>query len=483
MPTLTRRHALAALGAATATAAVAAAVPAAAAERPRRRVVLVDVDGFDPRLLDGRYADVHPLPRIREMRARGASGTIAATYSSYSNSCRTSTATGAYPTAHRNTGYYVDPGTGTAVSQERWVEPGVETIAQALRRQGRTGAYVQWYAVQDHGAGYGDTDQLYTQPGGTMTARVDDAIALLSGEPVSSGGQQVTLPEPPDLLAVYGSDVDGWIHSNGFAGDGLYETLEETDTQIGRLLDAIDELGLASSTTVMLTGDHGLREWTVPLLPDLLAAVEGLGRTISVVGAGETADPDADVVVYAAPRTADITFREPVRPAELQRLVRRIGDIEGGADVHDRHGLRRLHASDKLGDLVVEPVEPYHFSLLDDGKLRGSHGGVPEASVPLVVAGAGVRPGARIAHGRRLRRGALRLHHRGRRPALWRRRGRRLRRSRRHQARLAGVRAGRLGAHRRAHERLSAGPRARGGGSHTGRDRTWTWDRAERVAD
>jgi len=423
MPTLTRRHALAALGAATATAAVAAAVPAAAAERPRRRVVLVDVDGFDPRLLDGRYADVHPLPRIREMRARGASGTIAATYSSYSNSCRTSTATGAYPAAHRNTGYYVDPGTGTAVSQERWVEPGVETIAQALRRQGRTGAYVQWYAVQDHGAGYGDTDQLYTQPGGTMTARVDDAIALLSGEPVSSGGQQVTLPEPPDLLAVYGSDVDGWIHSNGFAGDGLYETLEETDTQIGRLLDAIDELGLASSTTVMLTGDHGLREWTVPLLPDLLAAVEGLGRTISVVGAGETADPDA------------------------------------------------------------EPVEPYHFSLLDDGKLRGSHGGVPEASVPLVVAGAGVRPGARIAHGRRLRRGALRLHHRGRGPALRRRRGRRLRRSRRHQARLAGVRAGRLGAHRRAHERLSAGPRARGGGSHTGRDRTWTWDRAERVAD
>ncbi|HLV55262.1 MAG TPA: alkaline phosphatase family protein, partial [Actinotalea caeni] len=192
------------------------------------------------------------------------------------DSCRTSTATGAYPAAHRNTGYYVDPGTGTAVSQERWVEPGVETIAQALRRQRRTGAYVQWYAVQDHGAGYGDTDQLYTQPGGTMTARVDDAIALLSGEPVSSGGQQVTLPEPPDLLAVYGSDVDGWIHSNGFAGDGLYETLEETDTQIGRLLDAIDELGLASSTTVMLTGDHGLREWTVPLLPDLLAAVEGL---------------------------------------------------------------------------------------------------------------------------------------------------------------------------------------------------------------
>lgn len=394
MPRLTRRHALAALGAATA----AVAIPTAAAAEPppgRRRVVLIDIDGFDPRLLDGEYEDIHPLPRIRALRDSGAWGTAAATYSSYSNSCRTSTATGAYPRTHRNTGYYIDD-TGRAVSQERYIEPGVETIAQALRRQGRTGAYVQWYAVQNYGAGYGDTEQLYTQPGGWMSARVDDAIALLSGQPVSSGGQEVTLPEPPDFLAVYGSEVDGWIHSNGFAGDGLYETLEETDTHVGRLLDAVEELGMAESTTVILTGDHGLREWTTPLLPDLLTVIEELGRTISVVGAGQTADPEAEVVVYAAPRTADITFREPLGQRDLQRVRRRIGGIGGVADVYDQQHLRRLHASDKLGDLVVEPVEPYHFSLLQDGKLRGSHGGVEEAAVPLIIAGAGVRRGARL---------------------------------------------------------------------------------------
>lgn len=358
MPTLTRRHALTALGAAVAAPAIGVA-PAAAVgghgDRPRRRVVLIDVDGFDPRFLDGEYADVHPLPRIRALRASGASGTAAGTFSSYSNSSRTSTATGTHPDVHRNAGYYVDPATGLAVSQERFIEPGVETIAHTLRRQGRTGAYVQWYAVQDYGAGYGDVEQLYTQPGGGMTARVDDAVALLSGGPVSSGGTQVQLPEIPDFLAVYGSEVDGWLHSNGFAGQGLVDALEETDTQVGRLLDTIEDLGLAESTTVLLTGDHAQREWTEPLLPELIAALEETGGTMSVVGAGQTADLTADIVLYAAPRTADVTFRTPLARGELARLTRRIERIEGVAAVYGERELRRLRAADKLGDLVVEP--------------------------------------------------------------------------------------------------------------------------------
>jgi arylsulfatase A-like enzyme len=398
MPTLTRRHALAALGTTAVAAPLAGALAAPAAahgDRDGRRVILIDIDGFDPRFLDGKYADVHPLPRIRQLRRSGAAGTAAGTFSSYSNSSRTSTATGTHPDVHRNAGYYTDP-TGLVVSQERYIEPDVETIAQALRRQDRTGAYVQWYAVQNYGATYGDLEQLYTQPGGWMTARVDDAIALLSGQPVSSGGTEVTLPQVPDFLAVYGSEIDGYLHSNGFAGEGLVETLEETDTQIGRLLDAVEELGLAGSTTIVLTGDHAQREWTIPLLPALTAALEESGATLSVGGAGETLDLGADIVLATSPRTADITFRTPLGRREIDRLTRRIERIEGVAAVYGERELRRLRAADKLGDLVVEPHEPYHFSTLQDGKLRGSHGGVEEMEVPLIIGGAGVRRGARL---------------------------------------------------------------------------------------
>lgn len=401
MSDFTRRHVLATAGATVLAggAAGALAAPSAAASssgrRSRRRVVLIDIDGFDPRFLAGRYAEVHPLPRIRELRSSGASGTASATFSSYSNSCRTSTATGTYPSVHRNTGYYLDAD-GTAITQERYIEPGVETIAQALRRQDRTGAYVQWYAVQDYGAGYGDLEQLYTQPGGSITARVDDAIALLSGEPVDSGGEQVAVTEPPDLLTVYASDVDGHLHDNGFAGAGLVDALQETDTQVGRLLDAIGEHGLGESTTVILTGDHGLREWTRPLLPDLVATLEETGSSVESVTAGGNADPDAEIVVYGAPRTADVTFRSELSRRELRRLIRRIERLEGVAAVYEKNDLRRMGASDKLGQLVVEPVEPYHFSTTLDGVRRASHGGLAEAEVPLIIAGAGVRSGARL---------------------------------------------------------------------------------------
>lgn len=403
MSQITRRHVLTAASATALGTAAAATFAAPATASPpwsgnqHQRVVLIDIDGFDPRLLEGKYSDVHPLPRIRQLRRSGAYGTAAATFSSYSNSSRTSIATGTYPSNHRNTGYYLNAH-GTAITQERYIEPGVETIAQALRRQNRTGAYVQWYAVQNYGADYGDIQQLYVQPGGTVTERVDDAIALLSGEPVNSGGEEVTFTEPPEFLAVYASDVDGYLHDNGFARNGLMETLEEVDTQIGRLLDAIEDLGLGDSTTVILTGDHGLREWTKPLLPNLVALLEETGSSVESIAAGATASPDTDIVVYGAPRTADITLRHEMSQRRLRRLIRSLERLEGVASVYEKNDLSRIGASDKLGHLVIEPVEPYHFSTTMDGVRRASHGGLEEARVPLILAGTGVRRGARLHH-------------------------------------------------------------------------------------
>lgn len=78
MSEFTRRHVLATAGATVLAggAAGALASPSAAESssggRARRRVVLIDIDGFDPRFLTGRYAEVHPLPRIRAGVRRGA---------------------------------------------------------------------------------------------------------------------------------------------------------------------------------------------------------------------------------------------------------------------------------------------------------------------------------------------------------------------------------------------------------------------------
>src|SRR5690606_6481049 len=101
-------------------------------------------------------------------------------------------------------------------------------LGQAWRRQGVLMASAQWFILQDKGVSYGDPDGLYTQPEGRIDARVDDAIAMLRGEPVNSGGELVTLPRRPDFLAVYSSDVDGDGHSWGPDDPRMLDTLRET---------------------------------------------------------------------------------------------------------------------------------------------------------------------------------------------------------------------------------------------------------------
>ncbi|WP_327030673.1 alkaline phosphatase family protein [Micromonospora sp. NBC_01740] len=385
------------LAAAVLPATPAVSSPAAKADgaRPAQHVIMFDFDGFDPRFLTGRYAGLAELPNIRALIGEGTFGVADGSYSSYSNSSRTTTATGAYPAVHRNTGYYYNQETDRGVSQERHIEPGVETIAHSLKRQDRTAAYLQWYAVQNYGATYGDPAALYTQPGGNCETRADQAIALLRGEPVNSGGTMVDPAAIPDLITVYCDDVDGVLHDGGFSDPDLPAALARVDAQIGRVREAAREAGVLDRTAFVVTADHGAREWTVPLLPEVLDRLSATGLKVQVVASsGGVPDPASEIVVVPAPRTADITLRGRAdTPENARRIAGIIRGIPGIAAVRDQQDLRRLKASDKLGDLVVEPVEPYHLSTLADGAPRASHGALPEAQVPMVLSGAGIRRG------------------------------------------------------------------------------------------
>ncbi|MDG4785741.1 alkaline phosphatase family protein [Micromonospora sp. WMMD1102] len=402
-----RRHVVRTIAAATIALLAAVTVPPGPAPatppppsstplaRPAQRVILFDFDGFDPRFVSGRYAGVAELPNLRALIEEGSYGVARGSFSSYSNSSRATTATGTYPITHRNTGYYYSRDTDRGVSQERYLEPGVETIAQSLRRQDRTAAYLQWYVVQNYGAAFGDPAALYTQPGGDCQTRADQAIALLHGEPVDSGGTMVDPARIPDLITVYCDDVDAVLHSDGFSAAGLPAALARVDAQIGRVRDAAREAGILDETAFVVTADHGARDWTIPLLPEVVDRLAGTGLTVEVISSsGGAPDPASEIVIVAAPRTADITLRGRAdTPAQARNIARIIRSVPGIAAVYDERDLRRMKASDKLGDLVVEPIEPYHLSTLTDGKPRGSHGGLAEAYVPLVLSGAGIRAG------------------------------------------------------------------------------------------
>lgn len=396
---LTRRRTLAlAATAAVGVSVGAVASPPASAEPPShagrspKHVVLIDWDGFDPD-----YLDLADTPNLDALAQRGSLTIGSSTFQTVSNPARASMSTGAWPDTHENAAYYLDRETEVAKGQERYLE--AETIAEALAEEGRTVASVQWYMVQNHGTTYGDPEHLYVQPGGDFGNRVDVAIDILNRRPVDSGGTQVTVPDIPDLLAVYASDLDGLGHREGAESPEIGALLAEMDADLGRLVQAIKDVGIYGETAFILTSDHGMTSWNQTLIPEVLAAIEAAGYVPEIVTPGNSAAEATEVVIvpnavrygnlYLRGDAATPEGREQVRTAMEGLAPTYVSQILGADD------LEAMRTSDKLGDLIVEAQAPYGFALSEppEGEWRGSHGSTAEMAVPFLVSGAGFRRG------------------------------------------------------------------------------------------
>lgn len=394
----TRRELLA-----TAAGAVGAVVlPAAPAGARSRRasvehVILIDWDGFGSDLLDRA-----PMPNVQNLIDRGSLSIADSTYNTYSNSARASMSTGAHPEVHGNAGYYLDRERDVVISQDR--ELRAQTICQALAEQGLTTASVGWYMVQDFGTAYGDPERLYVQPGvaaqhegrpgAGFATRVDVAIDILNRRPVDSAGEAVTVPRVPRFLAVYAGEIDALLHEQGPSSPNLPPLLVDYDRELGRLVQGVRDAAIGERTALLLTADHGFSAWTRTVTPALVEAIRAGGLRPEVVTVGRSPAADTEVVVISnGVRMSNVYLRGQAAGEQGRAVVRaaaaRVGHIP---NVFDQLDLRRLRASDKLGDMALEAEPPYHFSLLDDRKERGSHGSTFEVSVPLIITGAGVRP-------------------------------------------------------------------------------------------
>ena len=390
---LSRRQVLAGAAATV----VATAVPASwlllrrSEGRPQtvrpEHVILVDWDGFDPD-----YLSRAPTPNIDALASRGSLSIAESTFTTKSNPARASMSTGAYSEVHDNAAYYFDEETNQAVGQTRFLA--AETISQALAAEGRTTAAIQWYMVQDHGTSYGDPEHLYVEPGGLFEQRVNAAIEILNLRPVDSGGKMVTVPKIPDFLAIYGADLDAFGHTEGAEGPNLGPLLAELDRQLGRLVQATKDVGIYEQTAFLLTSDHGMTTWHRSLT-ERLATMTVLGRHPEIVPPGRPPSPEAEIIVVTAGRIADVTLRGRAATSQGREDVRTV--LEGLPHVSrvlDAANLNALHASDKLGDFVLEAKVPWGFGPPEEEVLRGGHGSTLEMRVPLLISGAGVRVGA-----------------------------------------------------------------------------------------
>jgi arylsulfatase A-like enzyme len=389
MSSLSRRAVLGGAGAV----AASLALPTSAQAAQRGLLIFLALDGFDIDYLDGRV----PMPNLRSLVRRGSLTTSTGVMTSITNPSWTAISCGTYPDRTENAAYYYDPVAGVARGQSR--DSSVEGLGQALRRQGAVIGSAQWFILQDKGVSFGDPNGLYTQPGGRIDARVDDAIAMLEGRPVDSGGTMTTIARRPDFLAVYSSDIDGDGHAWGPDDPRMLDTLRETDRAIGRLIKAVRDLDLFGRTTWMLTADHGMTEWYKPMAPQAITALTEAGFSPEVFGSGgRPSSPDTDLVLIAGGSISSVHLLGDLADDQsaIDRAAAALSDVEGVASVLTKPEQAELRIAPQYGQLLLEFDEPYALASAPpaDGGPDGRHGSRREMSIPLLLSGARVRPGA-----------------------------------------------------------------------------------------
>lgn len=267
------------------------------AEAPARRLVLVSIDGLSPSAYTATGETGFAIPNLRRLAREGAfasgvEGVMpAVTYPSH-----TTLLTGVPPAVHgifANT--FVDP-LGLSNDAWRWYarEIRVPTLVSAVRARGGSVGSVSWPVSVGMDADFlvpelwrsgsehpSDLELLRA----LSTPGLIDAAASARGRPFGWPASDVDRTDlalailrihRPTLLLLHLFELDKHAHARGPFSAEARATLEASDRELGRILGALDELGLAGSTLVAVVSDHGFREATKVVRPNALLVEAGL---------------------------------------------------------------------------------------------------------------------------------------------------------------------------------------------------------------
>jgi hypothetical protein len=353
-------------------------------------VVLVAWDGSDPRYLS-RVA----TPNLHALASKGRLTTDLGTFPTISNPSWTSVATGAWPEVHGNAAYTFDRTAGVAVGQTRTMN--AQSIAEDIGASGKTFASVNWYIVQNHGATYGDPNQLYVQAPGGCTVRTDTALELLAGRPVNSGGTPVTVPEVPDMLAIYCDELDAIGHAEGSVSPNMAPALANLDLQLGRLVQALKDAGTYDDTTIILTGDHGMETFTHAFGQAVLDALTKAGYHPQFLTSGQKPAVGTDLVMVVGGAASVYLLGDKRTAHNIAAVATVLEHVKHVSVVHDRAALADRHASSLLGDLVAEPEVGWSFGVNPpSGGVAGYHGLTAVQHPAFMITGYGIRQNAQL---------------------------------------------------------------------------------------
>ena len=260
--------------------------PARADDRPNIVFILADDLGWgDLRCYGNPFTRT---PNLDELASEGALFTNFYVNGSVCSPSRCAFLTGRYPATQAIHGHFATPEQNTNRGMPQYLDPSVPTLPRLLKTAGYATAHVgKWHLGHSPDApsptAYGfdlvrattSNDDTWPEQGADPFFRarstslfVDEAIRFIEDHEEGPFYLQMwtllthaTLNPTPEQLAPFNRfSADGPDFPHASARQIYYASLADLDAQIGRLLTAIDDLGLAEDTIVIFSSDNGPEE-------------------------------------------------------------------------------------------------------------------------------------------------------------------------------------------------------------------------------
>lgn len=391
------------------------AVPALGADAAQR-VVMISVDGLMPDYFQKADALGLRIPHLRRLVRDGAWARVKGVLPTVTYPSHTTLITGVPPRVHgigANT--YFDP---EERSNGAWhwyaAEVRVPTLVSAARARGLVTGSVSWPVSVGRFADWNVPEFFRgssTHPSDLRLVEAMSTTGLVEGA-VAERGRALAWPFTdaertdlavhilkrfkPRLMLLHIFDLDHEEHQFGPMTPEAKAAVERSDANIGRVLAAIEEAGLAGETLVAIVSDHGFLPIERNLRPNAVLREAGL---LQVDDEGKITSWQA--VSQSSGGTAALRLAEGA-PATLLPRVRalfepRLVDPAGGLrDILDADAVRTLGGADAA--LVLNARERFYFQNAATGEWlapatsKGGHGYVPdrdELHASLILAGPG----------------------------------------------------------------------------------------------
>ena len=239
------------------------------------------------------------------------------------------------------------------------------------------------------------------------------AKALASGSrgDTTTDGRRTAISEyiintyKPNLMLIHLVELDSAHHKNGPRTPAAIEVAERLDGYVGRIVEATRQAGIFDRTTFFLVSDHGFAEVNKKFEPNVILVKEKL---ITLGPDGKPVDWKA--AAWPAGGSCAIVLRDPndkETAAKVISIFNKIASEKGPINrIIGQAELKKMQ-SIPTALLMLDAAPGISF----DGELtgpathepkdyRGTHGQLPsraEMRSSLIVYGAGVRVGAKMA--------------------------------------------------------------------------------------